>query len=226
MRKCITVTIRKDVAVTAAVVLSAMTALAQDVPRVETFAGFTYLRANSATNVPAFSANGGGGQVVVNFSKWIGAVADIGAVHNGNIGGYHLDTTLSHYMFGPRIPIRKWSRILPYGQILFGGMHASSSLLIQVPEGVVPPPFVQNPIAPPVTRNENPAVTARATASQTAFAMALGGGLDIKLNKYVSFRPIGLDWMMTRLQNLRSLEDNNQHHLRYTTGINFMFGAQ
>jgi hypothetical protein len=56
--------------------------------------------------------------------------------------------------------------------------------------------------------------------------MTLGGGLDIKINKYVSFRPIGLDWYMTRLQNLRSLEDHNQDNIRYTTGLNITWGAQ
>ena len=68
MRTCITITV--------AFLLSFVVATAQDVPRVETFAGFTYMRANSESNVPAFSANGGGGQFVVNFGKWLGAVAD------------------------------------------------------------------------------------------------------------------------------------------------------
>jgi hypothetical protein len=31
---------------------------------------------------------------------------------------------------------------------------------------------------------------------------------------------------MTRFQNMRSLNDNNQHNLRYTTGFNFTLGAQ
>src|SRR5947208_3704187 len=31
---------------------------------------------------------------------------------------------------------------------------------------------------------------------------------------------------MTRLQNVRSLNDNNQHNLRYTTGFNFTFGGE
>jgi hypothetical protein len=69
-------------------------------------------------------------------------------------------------------------------------------------------------------------VTLRAVASQTAFAWAPGGGIDIKINNHVSFRPIELDYYMMRLQNLRSKEDNNQHCLRYMTGFNFTFGAQ
>jgi hypothetical protein len=216
---------RKYFVPAAALVLSVAGASGQDVPRIETFAGFTYMRANTESNVPAFSANGGGGQFVVNFNKWIGAVADFGAVHNGNIGGYHLDSTFVNYLFGPRIPIRKWSRVIPYGQVLFGGVRASSSALIQVPEDAVPPPIAM-PVSGSLAPREGRSVTARATTSQTAFAMTLGGGLDIKINKYVSFRPIGLDWYMTRLQDLRSLEDHNQDNIRYTAGLNITWGAQ
>jgi hypothetical protein len=51
-------------------------------------------------------------------------------------------------------------------------------------------------------------ITARIGAQQTAFAMIVGGGLDIKINKHVSFRPVGLDYYMTRLQNLRTQGDS------------------
>jgi hypothetical protein len=218
---------RKSIALLAAVLLFGLVAAAQDFPRGETFLGFTYLRMNSATNVPAFSANGGGGQFVLNFNRWIGAVADVGAVHNGNIGGYHLDSTFTSFMFGPRVTIRNWSRVQPYGQMLWGGMYASTSAKIEVPANpanpiVIPPPLVPTPQNG--TGSTGP-VALRASAQQTAFAMALGGGLDIKIKRWLSFRPIGLDWQMSRLQNLRSADDNNQHHLRYTTGFNFSFGG-
>src|SRR5882724_8720993 len=85
---------------------SIMAFAADDHPTAETFLGFTYMRANSATNVPAFSTNGGSGQLAVNFNKWVGFVMDIGAVHNGNIGGAHLDSTFVNYLFGPRISLR------------------------------------------------------------------------------------------------------------------------
>jgi hypothetical protein len=84
----------------------------------------------------------------------------------------------------------------------------------------VTPVFVGEPIVP------GEPISARLVTSQTAFAMTAGGGLDIKLNKHVSFRPIGLDYYLTRFQNLRTLGDNNQNNLRYTAGFNFMFGAQ
>jgi opacity protein-like surface antigen len=215
---------RKTLVFSAAVLLFAVAAAAQDVPRAETFLGYTYTRVNSASNVPAFSANGGGGQFVIDVDKWLGLVADIGSVHNGNIGGYHLDTTLTNFVFGPRVSIRKSSRVTPYFQILFGGVYGSTSAQVTVPAGEVGnlPPVV----TPQGTTVTGGVVALRASKAETAFAMMAGGGLDIKISRAVSFRPIGLDWYMMRLQNLRSLEDNNQHCLRYTTGFNFTFGAQ
>jgi hypothetical protein len=216
---------KKLIAALAAVSLFALAAAAQDVPRGEVFLGYTYTRVNSASNVPAFSANGGSGQFVLNFGKWVGAVADIGAVHNGNIGGYHLDTTLTNFLFGPRIPIRVSHRVIPYFQTLFGGVYGSTSAQVTVPAGDVGnlPPTVM-PVSSTVPGTG--AVTLRAATQQTAFAMAIGGGLDIKINKVASFRPIGLDYYMMRLQNLRTSADNNQHCIRYTTGVNFVFGGQ
>lgn len=227
---------KKHIAVMAAILLFTVAAVAQDVPKVETFLGYTYTRANSASDVPAFSANGGSGQFVANFGRWLSGVADVGAVYNGNIGGYHLNSTFTNYLFGPRVSIRK-SRVTPYFQMLFGGVYLSTSARVEIPAGtptnpiVIPPPFnpVVNPLegAPPPTNGTSSGpIVLRATHQQNSFAMTLGGGLDIKITRWVSFRPIGLDWYMTRLQNLRSGNDNNQHNIRYTTGFNFMFGAQ
>ena len=213
---------RKSFIAIGAVLLSTMVAAAQDVPRMETFLGYTYVRFNSATNVPAFNANGGSGQFVYNFNKWLGGVADLGAVHNGNISGAPLDTTMANFLFGPRVTLHH-SRLRPYFQILWGGVYATSSTRLDVlvpaqPNLPIFPP--QNPIFP------GEPITARLVTQQTAFAMTVGGGLDIKLSKHLSFRPIGLDYYMTRLQNLRTQGDNNQNNIRYTAGVNFMFGAQ
>jgi hypothetical protein len=205
--------------------LFALTAAAQDVPRMETFLGYTYVRANSATNVPAFSANGGGGQFVYNFNKWLGGVADLGAVHNGQIGRAGLDSTFGNFLFGPRLSLRK-SRFTPYFQVLWGGVVAATSAHVDavLAPGVVPPIYI--PGVGTIVDNVGQALSTRVGANQTAFAMTAGGGLDIKINKNLSFRPIGLDYYMTRLQNLRSANDNNQSNIRYTTGVNFTFGAQ
>ena len=207
---------KTSLSIIAVVLLCAFVAAAQDTPRVETFLGYTYTRANSATNVPAFSMNGGGGQVAVNFNKWVGFVMDLGAVHNGNVGGLHIDNTVSNYLFGPRLSLR-YSRIRPYFNILFGGAHFGTSVAAALLEPGLPgqptqPIFVPGEGNLPVGPGQP--VSARLVHSQTAFAFTTGGGLDIKINKWVSFRPVGLDYYLTRFQNMRSLNDNNQHNIR------------
>src|SRR5262245_29738457 len=98
----------------------AFVAAAQDVPQMEAFLGYTYVRFNSATNIPSFSANGGSGQYAYNFNTWLSGVADLGAVHNGNIGGFNLDNTFASFMFGPRVSFH-YSSFRPYVNTLFGG---------------------------------------------------------------------------------------------------------
>jgi len=174
--------------------------------------------------------NGGSGQVAFNFNHWIGFVMDMGAVHNGNIGGNHVDTTVSNYLFGPRVSVR-YSRIRPYLQILWGGGHVGTSTRVSLATPSAPvvptqPPAIFVPGQGNIPIGPGQPITARLNASQTAFAMTVGGGLDIKINKWASFRPVSLDYFLTRFQNLRSLNDNNQNNLRYSTGFNFTFGAR
>ena len=209
---------KTTITVVAGVLLAAIAAAAADMPRMETFLGYTYVRANSAGNLPAFSSNGGGGQFSYNFSKWLGAVADVGAVHSGDIGGAAIDNTTLNFLFGPRISLR-FPRLRPYFQVLWGGAYLAASSQLQA--------FVAMPQAPGgggVVPGQP--ITARLVTSQTAFALTAGGGLDIRLNKHVSFRPIAVDYYLTRFQNLRAQNDNSQNNLRYTTGFNFNFGAQ
>jgi hypothetical protein len=216
---------KKTFVLFAVVLMCALVATAQDTPKMETFLGYTYVRANSATSVPSFSANGAGGQFAYNFGKYISAVADIGAVHNGTIGNYTIDNTTTNFLFGPRLSLR-YSRIRPYFQVLWGGVYyAASSKVSTIPVDPSQPIFLPG-TKTLVTPIPGQPITARVGAQQTAFAMTAGGGLDIKINKHLSFRPIGLDYYMTRLQNLRTQSDNNQNNLRYTTGFNFTFGAQ
>jgi outer membrane protein OmpA-like peptidoglycan-associated protein len=56
--------------------------------------------------------------------------------------------------------------------------------------------------------------------------MTAGGGLDIKMSKHVSFRPIQVEYFLTRLENLRTFNDNSQNNLRYSAGLNFTFGGE
>jgi outer membrane protein OmpA-like peptidoglycan-associated protein len=207
MKKCVTIA--------AAAVLAIWTASAQEGQRAGVFLGYDYVRFNSATNAAAFSANGGNGQFVFKFNSTIGAVADLGAVHNNNMNGIHADTTIANFLFGPRLTLGGRSRFKPYLEVLLGGVYGTSSV-----------PVLVNQVNPLITEQPGQPIAARVSASQTAFALTAGGGLDIRFGKHVSFRPIGIDYYMTRLQNLRTASDNNQNNLRYTAGLTFWVGGE
>jgi hypothetical protein len=93
MKKCVTIPV--------AAVLAVWTASAQEGQKVGAYIGYDYVRFNSATGAASFSANGGNGQFLYKFNNTIGAVADLGAVHNNNLNGIHADTSIANFLLGP-----------------------------------------------------------------------------------------------------------------------------
>jgi opacity protein-like surface antigen len=141
---------------------------AQETPKVDIFAGYSYVRANpSASGASGFSLNGGSASVAYNATSWLSGVADFGGYHNGNILGTHVDGTLSTYLFGPRVSYRHSDRVTPFGEVLFGTARASANVL-------------------------------GARNSSNAFAMSVGGGVDYKLSNRFAIRPVKVDYLMTR----------------------------
>lgn len=63
--------------------------------------------------------------------------------------------------------------------------------------------------------------------------MAAGGGLDIKLSHTITFRPIQLDYYLTRVEapdvtlppGESTARARNQNNLRCAAGIEFTFGG-
>ena len=211
---------RKLLAVIAAVPLFALVAGATDYSKYETFLGYNFVRFNPNSDfVPSFNANGGDGQFVYNINRWIGGVVDIGAVTKGTLNGFNIDTTVMNFVAGPRFTYRNHSRFVPFGQVLFGGAYSTASAPILLTGGEILPPFLVTPGN----------LSARLVASHTGFAMFAGGGLDIKINKHMTFRPIGADYYLTRVSNVfTSVGDNtsNRNNFRYSAGVSFLFGAR
>jgi len=178
----------------------------------ETYLGYSFTRVNSGINVPAFTANGGLGEVAVNFNHWLAGVGSFNAVHNGNIHNLHVDQTLFGYMFGPRVNVR-FGRITPFGETLFGSTHDTRSF--RVPNTTV--------------TVGNTTLAQRFVNSATAFSMEIGKGLYVNINHHLAFRPIKLDYYMTRFQPLfieglgNFNRNRNQSNLLYSTGLNFRF---
>lgn len=195
--------------------LFTVSAFAQDVPKLETYLGYTFVRANSGIDVPAFSANGGMGEIAWNFNKFLGVVGSFPAVHNGNIHNLHLDQTAIGYMFGPRGSLR-FGRFIPSFETLFGATHDARSFR-GVPVTLVGP-------------NNSITLQQRVVNTATEFSMLAGGNLDLVMNNHMSFRPIKLDYYLTRFQpvfvpGISTVvnRNRNQNNLLYSAGINFRF---
>jgi len=201
--------------------LFGLSVYAQEGPNADLFFGYSFLRYNSAQTIPAFTANGGLGTFAWNFSDHIGVEAELGGYHNGNIHDYQLDTTTFSYLFGPRISYGRSKRIDPYIHALFGGQNLSTSISSKSILVVNPPIYTGS--TPP----------ARYSVATNAFAMAVGGGLDIKLSKVLTLRPAQIDYYLTRFEapdftlppGTTSPTARNQNNFRYAAGIAFNFGG-
>jgi opacity protein-like surface antigen len=192
--------------------LFAWCAYAQDVPRFETYLGYNFTRVNSGINVHAFSANGGLGEIALNFNKWLAVVGSFPSVHNGNISDFHVDQTSFGYMLGPRLNVH-FGRVTPFVEGLAGGTHVSRSFKVPGTAGQIG----QTTFAQRFVNDSN------------EFSFLAGGGLDLAFNKHLAFRPIKLDYYQTRFQPLfiqglgNPNRNRNQNNLLYSTGFNFRF---
>jgi opacity protein-like surface antigen len=211
----------KFVAVLAALLSSALTAAATDMPGFEGYFGFDWVKFNPDThNIRSFTADGGSAQLVYNFHKGIGLAFDAGAVTKDTFGGV-LNNRQTHFLLGPRYGFHNHSRFTPFGEILFGGAEASVSTSIVE----APTVFPEGPTVSPLTSITLPDnVSARLTASRTSFAMMTGGGLDIKLAKHFTYRLFDADYFLTRPISFISGENVNKNNFRVTTGVALTWG--
>jgi hypothetical protein len=215
---------KKSFALVAGLLLSAFVLSATDEPRMETFLGYNYVRFNPGSHnniVPSFNGNGGSAQFVYNIRHYVGLAVEAGAVTNGSLLGGALDTTTTHFVAGPRFSRNVHSRWMPYVEALFGGARTSSSAQISAIQ-------VGGPIVNPLAGFPGTPISARVDITGgTHFAMLVGGGLDIKLDKHIAFRPFGFDYYLTRVPSFLNPGDNtNRNNWRYMAGVNFLFGAK
>ena len=177
-------------------------AAADDTPKAEVFGGASFLHVDTmGLNNAGVKSNYAGwdAEFQYNINKLLGVTADIG----GNYGRLMPNIPNSHtytYTFGPTFSLRtEHARI--FAHTLFGGNNAN----VVVASGP------------------------GNSASENAFAMVWGGGIDVKLNDRFAIRLGQLDWVYTRhdLSNFVvsgfQLKDH-QNNIRYAGGITINFG--
>jgi len=175
-------------------VISVAASAQEENPKVEVFAGYSYVRTMPGFVVPDFNMNGGSASVSFNPTRDVGIVADFGGYHISQLGSKSVDGNLYSYLFGPKLVYRS-GRWAPFIQALFGGAYLSR---------ITPDPaFVYGSV------------------SQTAFAMAIGGGLDVNATKHIGVRLFQAEYAMTRFGVVHAAD--TQDNARISAGVVFRF---
>jgi outer membrane immunogenic protein len=64
---------------------------------------------------------------------------------------------------------------------------------------------------------------ARSTGTENNFAITAGGGIDFKVSKHVSVRPVQADYFLTKMPDGLN---NRQNNFRFSAGVVFRFGSE
>ena len=134
------------------------------------------------------------GEVVANVHKNVGLVGNFSATFantdfEDRLSGRVFNARIARYtlLFGPRFNWRNSSPLIPYAHALFGAVRYNAD-------------FKNNDFTCPDTND-------------TAFAMALGAGLDIRASDRIDVRPIQVDYIPVFFDNRR--EDG----IRFSAGV-------
>jgi opacity protein-like surface antigen len=184
--------------------------LAQDSPKAELTGDYSYFRLNPG--LPSVwnsqNLNGGGGQIALYFKPWLALAADL--------QGYGSFTqcpkssseftacaqgNLFTYTFGPQIKYRA-GKLEPFAEVLLGGAHSN---------------FYANAC------NKNTGICGSKSPSNNAFALAIGGGVDIAVSSKFAIRLVDADYELTRFGNNFTGGNNSQSNFRFQTGVQFRF---
>jgi opacity protein-like surface antigen len=185
-------------------------------PRAELFLGYSYLR--SVPFQPMLTPgnrmvrlNGGSASIAFNLNRTFGLVGDFGGFDDTKlqIAGTGANParaadasgTAYTFMAGPRLSFR-YSRVTPFVQALFGGVHASEVTLSNCTGNLCTP-----------------------LPSENAFAMTAGGGIDLKIHRHVAIRIVQAEYLMTRFADLSTGNRDTQNDIRLSSGLVFGFGG-
>jgi opacity protein-like surface antigen len=178
-------------------------AMAQDVPAVEIFGGYSLVLVDTTTAAGAPSGNslglnGWDASVAFNGNKWLGFVADFGGYYGTLDTSYSYppgvkswaDISIHSIMVGPKFTLHRGA-VAPFVHALFGYARIKAR---ELGDDYV----------------------------ESDFAMALGGGLDVNLSSRVSIRPAQLDLFTTKSATTGGFAD----HFRFSTGFVLKLGKR
>jgi hypothetical protein len=190
----------------AVMLLFAGIASAQDDSKVTVFGGYSYLRFNPGQGVSGLNFNGGSGSIAYDVLPWVGVVADVGGYHWSGSGGS--DATAVSYLFGPKVSMHA-GPVTPFVHALFGGVHGSGS------NGT----FCT--VVDVRVHSQGTTGGSGCSASENAFATALGGGLDWNATPHIGVRLVQAEYVLTRFGF--GGPNYTQNNVRVSAGVTFRF---
>src|SRR5882672_5468439 len=104
------------------------------VPKLELAGMYDYINFAPGDTFSNFSNQGAAGSFTYNASKWLGLTAEVGEHRfKRNIfpitGNNSLASdSLTSYLFGPRLNLRKFDHFVPFGEFLAGGTYGGNQL--------------------------------------------------------------------------------------------------
>jgi Outer membrane protein beta-barrel domain len=198
-------------------------------PKVEYFVGYSvsgYVDEESSPlvvnnqRISAFFNDQAGGpagleaSVIGNLNKYVGIKGDfsmyfnnrqvrggtfqscVGATCTTSIQDFKVNSRAAYFMGGPEIKGRNRTRLTPFAHALFGLVHSRTEF------------------------STSGTLNLSDEAADTGFAMAFGGGLDIRASKRISIRAM-LDYNPTFLKGSEIDSRERQDHVRLSLGILF-----
>ncbi|HVA00036.1 MAG TPA: hypothetical protein VMV34_00120 [Terriglobia bacterium] len=177
-------------------------AIAQRVQSVEFFGGYAYLRDNlSSTYSPFYSfptpfgsnfpLNGWQASITENATDWLGITQEFGGFYGTQrLQGFDNHFSMFSILSGPRFSYPRLKGVTPFAHALFGYDQTTVSL-----------------------------PGSNLSARSSSYAMALGGGMDVKVSRRLAVRLFQADYYLTRDFG------SSQNNLRFSAGMVFRFGG-
>jgi len=162
------------------------------------------------------SCIGGGGTAAFRLSSDWQFLLNVGGCKLQNLPNYVTGDSLT-YMVGPRWTLSTSSRWSPHAQLLIGGNKLTQERLY---------PDLRAPVIAEIGSNKIPnADHWRYTRDwdTDGFAIAMGTGVDYKLNNALAWRVASLDYQHSWNNELNGV--NYQNGLRFTTGLVLRMGT-
>lgn len=132
--------------------------------------------------------------VTGNVNSWLGLTGEAGGQYSlVQAPGFEERIRVHSYLFGPQFSLRRHRRVTPFVRALFGASRIS-------------------------TRARELGLDFAFT--DTAFSLALGGGLDVRINERFAVRAFQLDYLRT------GFFDERQNKGRLSAGLVVRFGKR